>query len=161
MSYIADYGARAERLLAGQFKQSPRLIGLLRALLVPAADLERTFHALYALRWLDSADGAQLDALGDSLVEPRRGQTDAQYRYYLRAAAIRNGSDGTPDTLIRYVQALTGAPTVTYSEQYPAAFTVEHDGTVVLNLAKRLRSMAPAGTLSVTVEQGGLTPAVY
>lgn len=83
-------------------------------------------------RDLNDAVGVQLDQIGQLLNQPRYGgaypvgETDDLYRIKLRAAILRNRSNGTTADLIAMVVALlTGYnPSVQLTDLPPAAFTL-------------------------------------
>lgn len=71
MGEIINYKALAESRLATQFKESTNLINYLKALLVEADNLEQVFQDLLNKRWIDTAEGAQLDIIGAIVGQPR------------------------------------------------------------------------------------------
>lgn len=63
--------------LATQFRESTNLINYIRALLIEADTLEQVFCDLLEKRWLDTAEGVQLDILG-AIVGQSREFVDAE-----------------------------------------------------------------------------------
>lgn len=59
-----DHKALAESRLANQFKKSVNLIAYIKALLSEADTLEQVFQDLLNKRWIDTAEGTNLDILG-------------------------------------------------------------------------------------------------
>lgn len=72
-----DHKALAISRLATQFKESTNLISYIRALLLEANDLEEVFCDLLDKRWIDTAEGVNLDILG-SIVGQSREFIDAE-----------------------------------------------------------------------------------
>lgn len=66
-----DHGDLAESRLATQFNESTNLINFIRTLLNGSQDLEAVFHDLLDNRWIDTAEGVQLDVIGDLVGQPR------------------------------------------------------------------------------------------
>lgn len=63
--------------LATQFRESTNLINYIRALLIEADTLEQVFCDLLEKRWIDTAEGVQLDILG-AIVGQSREFIDAE-----------------------------------------------------------------------------------
>lgn len=82
-----------------QFRK-PRIEALLRALVGPVQRVENAFHQLFTERTIDTAIGAQLDAIGFIVGQPRNGYGDDDYRRLVRARIAVNRSRGTFDDLI-------------------------------------------------------------
>lgn len=155
MSIIANHGTQATSLLVTQFKNKKVLAAFIQALLAEADELERVFCQLKYLRWLDYADGQQLDGLGELLDEPRAGRLDTDYKIGLRIAILRNTCDGTPDKMILYLQAMTNATQIFYEETGVCSPNFTHNGTRVDDAITRLRSVAPAGCGIIFLSQPG------
>ena len=68
---IVNHRDLAESRLATQFKESTNLIDYIRAGLKEADDLETVFQDLLTKRYLDLAEGIQLDIIGDIVGQPR------------------------------------------------------------------------------------------
>jgi len=76
MSQI-DHKELAISRLVTQFRESTNLIEYIRALLVESNNLEEVFCDLLEKRWIDTAEGAQLDVLG-AIVGQTREFIDAE-----------------------------------------------------------------------------------
>lgn len=61
---IINHREQAEERLATQFKESANLIEYIKALLRENDDLEGVYHDILNSRWIDTAEGVQLDILG-------------------------------------------------------------------------------------------------
>ncbi|SSW67335.1 hypothetical protein AVE30378_02568 [Achromobacter veterisilvae] len=73
----------------GQFQSKPRLQALVTALLKPADGLQGALRDMYEKRWLDSAEGKQLDGIGEIVGLPRTIDDTVYVRFF--------GFDGQPN----------------------------------------------------------------
>ena len=71
MSNQINHNDLAISRLATQFRESPKLIGYIKALLSEADSLELVLQEVISSRYLDDAIGAQLDTLGAIVGQPR------------------------------------------------------------------------------------------
>lgn len=131
MDIIAfDIPQTAKDWLAGQFSEATRLQALVEALAKSVKDIDDTAVALQTWRDIDTAQGAALDQIGQMLAQPRYGgaypvgESDADYRSKLRAAILRNRSNGTAEQLIAMIVALLDglAPVPQVVDVPPAGF---------------------------------------
>lgn len=95
----------------------------------PATDLENALEQLRLYRFVDSAEGIQLDVIGAIVGQPRNGMIDASYRRYIRARISTNNSDGT------FEELLTIAYLVVYDVNADYVLTNEGSATVRLRVA--------------------------
>jgi Protein of unknown function (DUF2612) len=86
--------------LPEQWKNKPLVTGLLTALVSPLQDIENALQQMLTLRDISTAFGAQLDQIGDWVVQPRNGLIDSVYQRYLYAKITANFSSGTSEQLI-------------------------------------------------------------
>ena len=122
----------ATNLLPSQFIDQPNIAALWRGLAYPIQDYEDTLFWLQTAYSLDNADGVQLDYVGQILNQPRLGgpypvgESDSDYRVKLRAAVLRNRSNGSTPDLIAVVKALLNgnAVKVQIIDTPPAAFVL-------------------------------------
>jgi len=77
MAITIDHKELATSRLATQFKDSLNLISYIKALLLEADNLEQVFQDLLDKRWIDTAEGVNLDILG-SIVGQSREFVDAE-----------------------------------------------------------------------------------
>ncbi len=75
----------AESRLATQFRESTNLINYIKALLTEADTLEQVFQDILNKRWIDTAEGINLDIIG-SIVGQSRTLFDAVIVYYFGLA---------------------------------------------------------------------------
>jgi hypothetical protein len=69
---MSEYGQQMIDRLLMQFANSPNLHGLLDAVGVELDLVKKVFDDLRNKRWIDTAEGAQLDGCGQIVVQPRR-----------------------------------------------------------------------------------------
>ncbi len=125
LEQIDNHVEDAETLLLEQFKNSTKLKNLLGSFTAQIQTIEDMLIDLWQARWLDNAEGQQLDGLGSIVGVDRNGDTDTQYRIRIRARIYSNVSNGTPDDIIRVAKLLLPNVTVNYTEEYPAGFVLD------------------------------------
>ncbi len=124
-------------LFPGSTREKARFMSLAGAVLQQVTDLQATVEELNAAFSPASAQGAQLDALGESLGLSRldtsagAATTDEVYRDFIRKKLIRWGWDGTNKTVPGITEQLqagsmendnqNGTVTVTGAGTQPAA----------------------------------------
>lgn len=94
-----DHQDLAISRLIVQFRESENLVGYIRALLQEGNDLEQVFQDILTKRSLDTAEGAQLDIIGEIVGRPRTSEDSIAIPFFGFQYAI--GSDtfssaGTP-----------------------------------------------------------------
>ena len=82
--------------------------------------LENVSFELLKKRFIDGAEGVQLDELGEIVGEPRLDLGDETYRSAIRLRIILNRAGGEPESVIRFVREAFDAEIVAYTEIYPA-----------------------------------------
>jgi len=141
-----DRAEQALRLLVEQYRGSERLQGLIRAVAERLTEVDEARVQLLTKRWLDQAEGAQLDGLGELVGATRQGRDDEEYRLRLQAQVTINTGAGTPEDLIQGVGQLTGANQVQVREKYPAAYELFINVTSLpADLRALIATLSPAG----------------
>lgn len=112
-----DYVEQGLDRLLEQYKGKIRIEGLLTPWLKQAQIVEDIAWEVITLRYLDTAEGVQLDVLGKIVGRKRAQLDDDTYRLRLKVQILINRSDGCPPT-VQKVARLILAPTYdyTYSE---------------------------------------------
>ena len=119
---LADYLA----LFPGASREKERFMALAEAVLRQAADLTALAEAIQPGFSFALAEGAQLDALGESVGVPREnGMTDNQYRQFLLAKLALWGWDGTNKGV---PAARSAQPGVTETDNCNGSVTVSPAG---------------------------------
>ena len=124
-------------LFPGSTREKPRFMAVASALLQQVIDLQATVEELNAAYAPASAEGTQLDALGESLGLSRldtsagAAATDEVYRDFIRKKLVRWGWDGTNKSVPGIAEQLqagsvendnqNGTVTVTGAGTQPAA----------------------------------------
>ncbi len=123
--------AKGLGLLIEQFKDKPKIQSLLRGWLQQVQILECVFlDELFLLRWLNAAEGVQLDLIGTIVREPRKGRGDADYHQALTVRILINNSSGQHEEILaiaRLLLTLQGgtSPPLVLRDLYPAAIELE------------------------------------
>jgi hypothetical protein len=128
---VADHAAAGVARLARQFGK-PFIQALLRSWLRPLQDIEDVAWALFT-ESLDNAVGAQLDQLGELLVEPRGALVDAAYRVVLRGKVRVTRSLGTAEDLIDAMRVVFGGDGFAFEEQTHATVYLQPFAPLVVD----------------------------
>lgn len=107
-----------------QFKTSPRLNALLSLFAERDQLVDDQFWELYTERWVDTATGVQLDALGGIVGQEREGRDDATFRLWISARVVANRSNGHPDDTLRILELISAGADYSLEETPPAAYLV-------------------------------------
>ena len=99
ITQVSDHVARVTAALVEQYKNKPKVVGLLTAFTNQIQKLEDAFFPLLSLPNLGQATGAGLDLLGRIVGEPRNGRLDASYRTAIQVKILLNISSGTIDEI--------------------------------------------------------------
>jgi hypothetical protein len=124
-----EHEAEALALLLYQFKGKARVEALAAAPALQVQALESAAFGVHFERFIDNAQGAQLDAIGRIVREERRGSSDVLYRNRIRVRILINRSNARiPEILAILVlfEGVTGAGVFLISEPPPAAMVLEH-----------------------------------
>ena len=95
MASIIDHKTSAESRLVTQFKESTKLISYIKALLIEADSLEAVYQSLLADRWIDTAEGINLDVLGSIVGQPRDVIAAELFGYFGFAVNLESGPFGS------------------------------------------------------------------
>jgi hypothetical protein len=149
---MLDYAAKFVPKLTGQFEDSPKLKGMVKAILDALTELENQGDALITERWIDTAIGKQLDGAGYIVGESRKGRDDEAYRKAIKFRVFVNISKGTPDDLVSAVKFLTSPTDCQYLESFPATAILFTNGMdVPSDIHDQLQTMAPVALSDVPV----------
>lgn len=162
-----DHDATALALLPSQFDTSTNLRALLSAIVGPSTpttwgiqELENVLFQIRDNRWLDIAEGAQLDGLGELVGLPRISSDDEEYRDALRVQIATNVSMGEPWRMLQLLDAIT-AGVVHLTPKQPARMKFAVFGAVRTYAVNRVRPAA-AGGVAVDVQlTGEAHPFIY
>lgn len=145
------YEERILKEFPQQFQGKETIAVLVRALAHQLDELHQAFDSLMRMRSVDTAQGVQLDGVGDIVVLSRSDAMrlikgaitydiidDEHYRHYIRYKILKNTSTCTYYDIIAAVRMLWGAEDIEYYEDpmEPATMTItfpEPEGAVELD----------------------------
>lgn len=130
-------------VLLEQFRNKPRMEGLLSALVGPFQELETVFWDLLTKVNINDGTGDQLDLVGKWLGLKRYGLDDETYRVRLRVEVLIRASNGTINDLLRIMVAalaLQTGVTTSLEEPSPATALVHIVGTVPVGMPQEILS---------------------
>lgn len=90
-----NHAELAEQRLATQFREANNLINYIKTLLRENDDLEQVFQDLCNNRYIDTAEGVQLDIIGDIVGQPREFTIDVVDTYFGLQGSIGGDTFGT------------------------------------------------------------------
>jgi hypothetical protein len=131
MSHIPNHYDRMVDFLISQFQGKENLEKILFVISKQIQEIEDTIRDLRLFRAIDTAEGAQLDQLGDLVGEPRIERTDTQYRDAIKFRIFVNTSKGRYEEIITFILQVTDAENVIITEHFPAKLSITTDGDVV------------------------------
>lgn len=117
------------------YKDSPRLTFMLESIAGQVQDIEDALQDVLSNTWIETAEGEQLNRLGEVLNVGRGGFSDDIYRIRLKAAIVRYTSSGRPEQVISAFLLLSQADAIILEEVFPASLRITAVGAI-----------SPAGT---------------
>lgn len=108
---ITDYDDANLQYVLSQWINKDNFIGIIKAENLQANDTEDALFEIRDLFWIDTAEGDQLDILGDIQNETRQGRTDVNYRKAIKTRIIINNGSGEPETIYTALTDIYGATT--------------------------------------------------
>lgn len=156
LSAVVDHIVRMLDNRIEEFRSAVRFSSLVSLFGQQIQDIEDGLYQLITDRTLDTAEGAQLDGIGQLVGEDRAGRTDAPYRLALRTRIALNLSQGTAEDLIAVALAISGGTQAELEEYFPAAFEIRvldpvPSGTDPGTIGAFVNSAKPAGVGATTV----------
>ena len=144
--YIPNVTERAITLLKEQFKQSENFVNLLYSFIIPMQELEYLIYQIKNIRNLKRGESI-LDLNGLLVGAIRKaGQSDKDFRKDIQLKIFTSKSFGEPETLILFVNQLSEAQHVCFSEKYPASARISCiTNYLPKSLLDNLNKIAPAG----------------
>ena len=111
LSKKVDYVEQGLDRLLQQYKDKPKIAGIVTPWLVWFQKFEDICWEIITLRYIDTGEGVQLDTIGKILDAPRPGgMVDFDYKIRLKARAIVLRSDGTPPKIQKLLQLCCPLP---------------------------------------------------
>ena len=102
---------------------------VLQSFVKPAQDMETVLNDMLTKRSLDTAEGINLDRIGQIVGQDRGGETDARYRELIVGQIAENNSDGTAKELLGITEIILGdllTGPLGVQEFFPAKVRVEY-----------------------------------
>ena len=125
LTYINNHVQDARDKMLQQYKEAASQVGLIDAFVgFPTQDQEDLFWSIIEDRRVLFAVGAQLDAIGEIVQEPRNGNLDNAYRVLIFAKIGQNVSKSDPEQIITVAKLLVGANLAFFQEYWPAGYGV-------------------------------------
>lgn len=158
--HIDDHVARALARLTSPI-DGPNIQALVSVLATRSQDVEDLLCGLIILRFLEFADGVNLDQYGAILGEPRAGWDDVTYRRLLRARVLTNRSEGTIDEVTKILALLVGVEPVRYLSSYAAGLELHYTRAEPTTpafrakVARQMTSVIPAGVKLHSIIESG------
>lgn len=125
-----DRASEAIGRLIDQFKGRANVEALVRALVNQSQAVEGAAFDVVTETLLATAEGEQLDGLGQIVGVERGGRSDSDYRVRIGAKILQNNASGTIAELVQLAVVL-GATTVELTEIAPAEVLVVSDDAIV------------------------------
>lgn len=114
----------AENRLVTQYKNKTNFKDIIDVFSQRDQDLEDVFDDLLEKRNIYTAEGVQLDKLGEILNTPRQSLNDDDYRGLLFIKIGQYNSSGTIEEIISLVNAFVRPEKLEYFEYFPATFAL-------------------------------------
>lgn len=121
---IDDHREQAIARFTSQYHEAKKLREFTGAFVDRFQGLEDAVQQLLRDRWVDEAEGQQLDELGEIVGEPRLGRVDSAYRPAIVLRAELNRAGGEPESIIGWVRRTFKAEIVVFLEMYPAKIEI-------------------------------------
>jgi hypothetical protein len=128
LSRNTEHAEQAIAHLIEFFRNGPRNQAFLRAVCEQITVVENLFFDLYSKTFLDTAEGVQLDQLGEIVGEARQDRTDDQYRAAIRIRVLVNRSSGKTEELLEICRRFVAddpSPVIIAQDVYPAGVHIE------------------------------------
>lgn len=152
--YVTDHVEQALAELLSQFSEekAPRMRRLVTVEATQSQEVEDALQELLTERFLENAEGVQLDVLGKlvgNIARSRGALTDDEYRRIISVAIQVNRSDGGAEQAIQIVALITDE-TVLYTQHNPAHYRLAWatDTPLDADLLQRLKLAMPLITAS-------------
>lgn len=125
---VVDHTASGLTKVLTQYKDSALFNSLLTPFLDVLADFEDQFTKFKSELTLDTAEGRNLDLIGDTLNAQSRPVDDEEYRNLLRALIIAYNSSGSAQDIYAILDNITTFDSVYVRDDYGASFSVWVEG---------------------------------
>lgn len=129
LTHITNHKEQMLARLLFEYKDKPNITKIITVLAARYQGMEDVLWQLATLRYIDTAEGVQLDIIGKILKQERGDSADdAEYRLRLRARMRANQSSGVPEDILSVFQALLGSyEHLKLTPYYPAGLLLRID----------------------------------
>jgi len=141
-----SHKAKAVERLIQQYKNSPKLIGIINALGDQAQSAEDGLYTLFGLLDIDTSEGEQLDGIGSIVGIARQGYSDPTYRILIKGKIAENTSTGTAEDIIQIYNILTSGTSSFLGELQPARIFITGNGSIAAGLEQLVETMTKNAT---------------
>lgn len=156
---LDNYVDESLQFLTYQFKGKENISALVSGFAEQQQTVENANWQLFTERYLDVAEGKQLDDIGKIVGEPRLGRDDDEYRDAISVRIIINDSSGEPASVISVFKIITDSTAVNLIEIEPATLVLQGDGpNLPENLFEIMNEVKVAGVRLIITSTGGETP---
>jgi len=154
IQYYDNIRDRTIALLLEQFKTKDAFVKFVDILTQEYQELENVIKGVSDLTWLYTAEGVQLDRLGEIIGYRRGTRDDDEYRDYLNFGILLNKSAGEPEFLLTALLQLTIASFAQLYEFFPAACAAHTNGQIIpWNITALMDDLALGGVAFLYVSQ--------
>lgn len=146
LTHKTDLAVVAKGRIVSQYRNSPLFVALIAAIAGVVQKVEDAFWDLSQAMLLDTATGVWLEYLGAIVGESREGDSDADYRRFIKARILANRSSGTIDEVLTIVALILNVSPISSAfeeaaEFYPASMLLVIDDTIVTTSDKLRRRL--------------------
>jgi len=157
--YIADLTGETLNLMIEQFKRSDNLKNVITVFTDELQVAMEEADKLIMKRLIATAEGVQLDGIGEIVGEDRQGRSDDDYRVAIEFKVFINISSGQPDVVMTVLKTVTDATQVRIIEFFPAHIYLYTNGsTIPGDLLVTMRKVIPSGVGLSVIAGYGVTP---
>ena len=125
---ITDHVLQVVGNLLWQYRDSPKLVELVSIFAIEIQDLEDLYDDLFDKRYLDGAEGVQLDNYGKIVGWSRQGLSDDDFRKLIKVGIATNQTDGQVDEITYIISRLIdfdGDEPIRYTQRGRAHYSLD------------------------------------
>lgn len=127
ITHVAD----AVKRLLWQFRDQPNIKAIVESYAIQIQELEYVFMSLLVDRYISTAEGAQLDGIGEIVGETRQNRNDTDYRVGIQGRILRNKAHSRIEDLLLLFRFIISTHLCELIEgPGPAAFIFRIDGAL-------------------------------
>lgn len=140
------YSESQEKYIPEQYKNSPKLRGLIDALLTQCDDVAACFLEIFQALDVQTAIGPALDYIGALVgVERKPGESDSDYRTRIIMRSVLDAGLPSPEALRDILKYVAGVSSVGLFPDWPAAMYYVLDGGTEADLSDVEKEVMTSG----------------